>query len=69
MFQNIISGSERKCTSEYLRRNKQKMSTGKKATEEKQTILLGSMQCLGKIFYCIRKYIIKRDVQSHSITR
>ena len=46
MFQNIISGSEHKCGSEYLRRNKQKMSAGKKTTDEKRTILLESMQRL-----------------------
>ena len=44
MIQNIISGSEHKCASEKLRRKKQKMSTGKKTIEEKQTILLESMQ-------------------------
>ena len=46
MFQNIICGSEHKCTSEQLKRNKQKMSAGKKTIEEKQTILLEIMQCL-----------------------
>ena len=44
MTQNIISGSEHKCASEKLRRKKQKMSAGKKTIEEKQTILLESMQ-------------------------
>ena len=46
MFLNIISGSEHKCASEHLRKNKQKMSVGKKTMEEKQTILLESMQRL-----------------------
>ena len=46
MFQNIISGGEHKCSSEHLRRNKQKMNTGKKTLEEKQTILLENMQHL-----------------------
>ena len=70
MVQNIISGSEHKCASEHLRRNKQKMSAGKKTMEEKQAILWESMQCvLGKIFYCICKYFIMWDVQPHSITR
>ena len=46
MFQNIISQSEQKFASEHLRRNKQKMRTGKKTIEEKQTILLESMQRL-----------------------
>ena len=63
MFENIISGSEDKFTSEHFRRNKQKISAGKKSIEEKQTILKT------KIFYCIRKYFIMWDVQSHSITR
>ena len=44
VFQNIISGSEHKFASEHLRRNKQKMSGGKKTIEEKQTILFDSMQ-------------------------
>ena len=39
MFQNVISQSEHKFASENLRRNKQKMSAGKKTIEEKQTIL------------------------------
>ena len=43
MFQNIISQSEHEFASEHLIRNKQKMSPGKKAIEEKQTILLKSM--------------------------
>ena len=38
-----------------------KMRAGKKTIEEKQTILLGSMQR--------RKYFMMWDVQSHSITR
>ena len=46
MFQNIISQSEQKFASEHLRRNKQKMRAGKKTIEEKQTILLESMQRL-----------------------
>ena len=46
MFQNIISGSEHKYASEHLKRNKQKMSAGKKTTDEKRTILLESMQHL-----------------------
>ena len=46
MFENIISGSEDKCTLEHLTRNKQKMSAGKKTIEEKQTVLLESMQRL-----------------------
>ena len=45
MFQNIISQSENKFASEYLRRNK-KMSAGKKTMQEKQTILLESIQRL-----------------------
>ena len=68
MFRNIIIGSENKCSSEHLRRSKQKMSTGKKTTEEKQTFLLESMQFFGKIFYCICICFIMRDIQSHSIT-
>ena len=44
MFQNIISQSEHKFTSEHLKRNKQKMSAGKKTIKEKQTILLESMR-------------------------
>ena len=46
MFQNVISQSEDKFASEYLKRSKQKMSAGKKTIEEKQTILLESMQRL-----------------------
>ena len=46
MVQNIISRSEHKCASEHLRRSKQKIISGKKAVEEKQTILLESMQRL-----------------------
>ena len=34
-----ISGSEHKCTSEHLRRNRQKISAGKKTIKEKHTIL------------------------------
>ena len=34
MFQNIISQSEHLRASEHLKRNKQKMSAGKKAIEE-----------------------------------
>ena len=41
MVQNVISGNERKCASEHLRRNKQKMSAGKKTIEEKQTTFIG----------------------------
>ena len=44
MFQNIISGSGHKCASEYLRRNKQKMSARRKTMEGKQTILFESVQ-------------------------
>ena len=44
MIQNIISQSEHKFASEHLRGNKQKMSAGKKTIEEKQTVLLESMQ-------------------------
>ena len=32
------------CTSDYLRRNKEKMSAGKKTIEEKRTILLECTQ-------------------------
>ena len=39
MFQNVICQSEDKFASENLRRNKQKMSAGKKTIEGKQTIL------------------------------
>ena len=46
MFQNIISQSEHKFSSEHLRRSKQNMSAGKKNIEEKQTILLKNMQRL-----------------------
>ena len=46
MFQNIISVSEHKCAAEHLTRNKQNMGAGKKTIEEKQTILLESMQHL-----------------------
>ena len=46
MFQNTISQSEHKFSSEHLRRSKQKMSAGKKNIEEKQTILLKNMQRL-----------------------
>ena len=46
MFQNVVSVSEHKCASEHLRRNKQNMVAGKKTIEEKQTILLESMQHL-----------------------
>ena len=45
MVQNIISGIEHKSASEHLRMNKQKMSAVKKTMEEKQIILLESMQC------------------------
>ena len=51
VFQNIISGSEHKCTSEHLRRNKQKMNARKKTIEEKQTIIF---------------YFVMWDIQSHS---
>ena len=44
MFQNKISQSEHKFASEYLKRNKQKMSAGRKTIKEKQTILLESTQ-------------------------
>ena len=46
MVQNIISGIEHKSASEHLRMNKQKMSAVKKTMEEKQIILLESMQRL-----------------------
>ena len=46
MFQNIISQSEHKFSSEHLRRNKQKMSAEKKNIKEKQTILLENKQRL-----------------------
>ena len=42
----VISPSKNKCVSEHSRRNKQIMSAGKKTIEEKQTILLESMQRL-----------------------
>ena len=42
----IISPSKNKCVSEHSRRSNQKMSAEKKTIEEKQTILLESMQCL-----------------------
>ena len=45
MFQNIISGSEHKCSSTFENKQK-KLSAGKKTIEEKQTILLESMQRL-----------------------
>ena len=45
MFQNIISGSEHKCTLEHLRKKKQtKNERRKKTIEEKQTILLERMK-------------------------
>ena len=52
MFQNIISGSEHKCTSEHLRKKKKKkkVSAGKKTIEEKQTILLEGMKRLRQDF-------------------
>ena len=34
LFQNIINGTEHKCSSEHLRRNKQKMSAEKKTIED-----------------------------------
>ena len=40
MFQNIISQNEHKFASKHLRRNKHKMSAGKKTIEEKETTLL-----------------------------
>ena len=46
MFQNIISQSGNRFALEHLRSNKQKTSEGKETIEEKQTILLESMQCL-----------------------
>ena len=46
MVQYKISLSERKCASEHLRKNKQQVSARKKTIEEKQTILLESMQRL-----------------------
>ena len=45
-FQYIISQSEHKFTSEHLKRNKQKVSAGKKTMEEEQTISLKSTQNL-----------------------
>ena len=50
MFQYIISRSEYNCALEHLRRNKQKISAEKKTIEEKQTILLESMQRLRQDF-------------------
>ena len=46
IFQNVIRQSEHKCVSKHLRKNKQKMSAGKKTIEEKQTTSLESMQRL-----------------------
>ena len=69
MFRNIISESEHRFASEHLRKNKHKMSDGKKTAEEQQAILLEVCNVSGKILYCIRKNFIMWDVQSHSITR
>ena len=41
MFQNIISGSEHKCTSQRLRRNTQKISAGEKTVEKKRNYFIG----------------------------
>ena len=47
IFHNTISQSENKFASEYLRSKKKKnMSAGKKTIQEKQTILLESIQRL-----------------------
>ena len=69
MFQNIISQSERKFASEHLRRNKQKMSAGKKLQKKNKLFYFKVCNFLGKILYCICKYFIMWDVQSHSIKR
>ena len=63
------SQSEHKFALERLRRNKQKMSAGKKTIEEKQTIYLKVCNILDKTLHCIRKYFIMWDIQFDSMTR
>ena len=46
MFQNLISLSEQNFALGHLRRHKERMSAERKTIEEKQTILLESMQRL-----------------------
>ena len=58
MFQNIINGSEHKCALEHLRKNKQKMSAGKKTLEENKLFYWKVCNVLSKIFYCICKKFI-----------
>ena len=68
-YSEFHSQSEHSFAAENLKRHKQKMNTGRKTIEEKQTILLETMQLLRKVFlYFICKYFIMWDVQSHSIT-
>ena len=61
-----ISKSVHKSTSEYLRRNMQKMSDGLKTIEENKLFFCN---VLDKILYSIRKYFEMWDVPPHSITR
>ena len=59
MVQYIISPSELKCASEYLRRNKQKMSGGKKIIEEKQNYFIGKYATSQVRFYNVGFKIFK----------
>ena len=49
-YENIISLSEQNFASEHLRRNKQKINAGRKTIEEKEIILLESIQRLRYVF-------------------
>ena len=60
-YENIISLSEHNFASEHLRRNKQKINAGRKRIEEKEIMLLESMQ-VGMFLHCICKYFIIWDV-------
>ena len=59
-------------TQVYIRTFKKKQTKNERWKEnhrKKETIWLKCINVLGKIFYCIRKYFIVWDVQSHSLTR
>ena len=68
MCQNIISQSGHNFASEYLRRNK-KMSAGKKPQNKKKLFYWKVYNVLINIQYCIRKYFVVWDAQSHSIRK
>ena len=67
MFQNIISGSEHKWTHKIWEEKNKKWALEKKPQKKNKLFYWEVCNILSKIFYCICKYFIMWDAQSHSI--